>query len=193
FRGEQTEDLGQLKAHLARIEACFHGASSGIDPLICLLQVAILMESKQVLQRVDLPDGQQLGGTIFLLNTHLPRKTAPLVQLFQEKCKSPYYDRRCQSELAPLTDNAIHAFLNPQWSLLFEWIHEIGHFQYRYFIEMIPEAFRPVWLDGLSDDLYKLKLCGAGGGGFILGFTEDWAKTQIALAAYDLIPVFSST
>jgi len=35
-----------------------------------------------------------------------------------------------------------------------------------------------------------LKLCGAGGGGFMLGFTRDWKKTSESLRAYDIQPIF---
>ena len=36
-------------------------------------------------------------------------------------------------------------------------IHEIGHFQLKYFHEMIPTDFRAIWLDGLANNLFKLK------------------------------------
>ncbi len=55
---------------------------------------------------------------------------------------------------------------------------------------MIPDVFRSIWLDGLSGDLYKLKLCGAGGGGFILGFTQNWEATKAALHQYEVTSVF---
>ena len=37
----------------------------------------------------------------------------------------------------------------------------------------------------------KLKVCGAGGGGFILGICTDFEKTQQDLAIYDLQKVLS--
>ena len=61
--------------------------------------------------------------------------------------------------------------------MLFERIHEIGYFQFKYFLEMIPADFRTIWLDALASDFFKLKLCGAGGGGFLLGMTFDFEKT----------------
>ena len=39
--------------------------------------------------------------------------------------------------------------------------------------EMIPKLFQKLWKDGLESNDYYLKLCGAGGGGFILGLTRD--------------------
>ena len=54
---------------------------------------------------------------------------------------------------------------------------------------MIPTDFRAIWLDGLANNLFKLKLCGAGGGGFLLGMTFDFKKTQETISTYNLIPI----
>lgn len=189
YDGEDEKDWVKLQQRLAKIEACFHGASSGIDPLICLLNQTVLIHSKTTMEAVQIPDWNQAKQVVFLLNTQMPRQTAPLVNIFQERCKDDYYKLRCQSELIPSNNNAIHAFLQADWPHLLECIHEIGYFQYRYFDAMIPQQFRPIWLDGLSSDLYKLKLCGAGGGGFILGFTQHWDQTKAALSDYELTPI----
>ncbi|MEM9823336.1 MAG: mevalonate kinase [Bacteroidota bacterium] len=189
YEGAEVVDLPLLKEKMAQIEAHFHGASSGIDPLICYLRTAIMMESTSQLRRVNIPDWTQEAGQLFLLNTQLPRQTGPLVNIFRERCQEEYYRLHCETELAPLTNDAIHAFLQKNWDLLFPCVHEISHFQFRYFDAMIPKAFRSIWLDGLGADLYKLKLCGAGGGGFILGFTNDWIETQRALKDYQLLKI----
>ena len=38
---------------------------------------------------------------------------------------------------------------------------------------MIIPLIKESWEAGLENDNYYLKLCGAGGGGFFLGFTRD--------------------
>jgi mevalonate kinase len=40
-------------------------------------------------------------------------------------------------------------------------------------------------------DVYKLKLCGAGGGGFILGFCKniDKTKKEMAKSGFSIIPI----
>jgi len=43
---------------------------------------------------------------------------------------------------------------------------------------MIPAAFIDVWKAGLETDDYYLKLCGSGGGGFLLGFAENLDKAH---------------
>ncbi len=178
--------LEKLKNRLAFIESFFHGASSGIDPLICYLDQAVLMESKTTIRTVELLKPQKPVGSIFLLNTGIARKTEPLVEIFLQKCKDEYYQLRCQSELSPMNDDAIDSFLQGNWKNLFDTAHEISYFQYKYFDQMIPKSIKSIWLDGLSDSLFKLKLCGAGGGGFMLGFTEDMAATKEHLNLFQI-------
>ncbi len=171
YVAEKAVDLSQLKKELGLLEGFFHGASSGIDPLICYLNQSVLLRGKKQLEVVEnIPDYK---NQFFLINTGISRKTAPLVHIFLEKSKDLYYQNRCDAELIPAVDEAIAAFLTADWSGLFEQWHEISFFQYKYFSKMIPEAFRQVWLDGLAGDDYKLKLCGAGGGGFILGMGDS--------------------
>jgi mevalonate kinase len=43
---------------------------------------------------------------------------------------------------------------------------------------MIPEDYRPLWQKGLETGDFSLKLCGSGGGGFILGFGRDLARIR---------------
>ena len=38
---------------------------------------------------------------------------------------------------------------------------------------MIPDDINKIWEKGLNEYQYSLKLCGAGGGGFFLGFANN--------------------
>ena len=51
---------------------------------------------------------------------------------------------------------------------------------------MIPKLYRDLWSEGLSSNDYSLKLCGAGGGGFLMGITDDFQKVKHVLAAHEL-------
>lgn len=50
--------------------------------------------------------------------------------------------------------------------------------QMRYFKDMIPTSIVPVWNQGIDTGIFYLKLLGAGGGGYFLGFTHDKAATE---------------
>ena len=190
---ENNADVLTIRKHLAAMESFFHGSSSGIDPLVSYLEKAIVIEKDSTIQQVDLSTlfMNQKDATIFILDTKIPRETAPLVNLFLEKCKDEYFYKRILTELIPYNDDAIHAILKGDWLLLFELVHEISYFQFKYFKPMIPNAFEGIWVDGLSSDLYKLKLCGAGGGGFILGFTKKFEQTRQHLSNWELREVRS--
>jgi mevalonate kinase len=54
---------------------------------------------------------------------------------------------------------------------------------------MIPSDFQQMWQDGIDSNAYYLKLCGSGGGGFILGFTKDLDKAKQKLNGYELAVV----
>jgi mevalonate kinase len=38
----------------------------------------------------------------------------------------------------------------------------------------IPEQFHAIWQKGIDTNDYYLKLCGSGGGGYILGLPKTW-------------------
>jgi len=169
---KKAASLSGLKSTFAQMESYFHGSSSGTDPLICYLNKAVILQ-KNDLNTVSLLRLNEGKSGMFLLNTHIPRKTGPLVRLFLDKCENPAFNQLIENELALYTDNCINAFLQKNTTVLFDNLRKLSDFQYQYLPEMIPEKFRKIWLDGLTSGDYILKLCGAGGGGFMLGFTED--------------------
>ena len=50
---------------------------------------------------------------------------------------------------------------------------------------MIPQGFHELWKQGLDSEDYYLKLCGSGGGGFVMGFTRYYEKTRKLLNNFD--------
>ena len=185
---EKTEaHLLDLKKIFAQLESYFHGSSSGTDPLVCYVGQPLLLASKEKIRIVKIPKTKDF--TLFLLDTKITRKTGTFVNIFLEKSKDEYYAKHCESELIPDNEDAIDDFLKGNEKALFEKMHSISHFQFKYFQEMIPDEFRKMWLDGLSSDMFKLKLCGAGGGGFFLGMTNDFEKTKSFIKEYDLIKI----
>ena len=59
------------------------------------------------------------------------------------------------------------------------------------FKPMIPKNFHQLWAKGIESHDYYLKLCGSGGGGYILGFSEDFEKAKLALKDYKLEDVYN--
>jgi len=189
---ETVRTLSELRQTLAQLESYFHGSSSGTDPLISYLDHPVLIAPESGISEVAIPEDKPEGkGALFLLDTKISRSTQPLVNHFLTCCEEESYRQRIEAELVPLVNDAIAAFLQARWSLLLEAMHQISHFQLRYFEKMIPATFKNLWLDGLTSSTFKLKLCGAGGGGFLLGSTPNWELLQKELADYELLKVLS--
>lgn len=176
---QRQERLSELRLLLAEVENCFHGESSGLDPLVSYLAEPILIKEGMA-HPVELPKAEGIGG-VFLLNTKRARETSPLVRLYLEKCESPTFKDRCVQELSEHNDRAIEALLQGNRRACLEAARQISSFQRRYFEEMIPKEYHLLWDRGLESNIFGLKLCGAGGGGFLLGFTANWEASQTLL------------
>ena len=185
---DNTEkEMATLKSQFAYMESYFHGVSSGMDPLICYLNKPVLLEGKQNLNSVGLPEFKENSKrAIFLIDTGKPGKTQPLVSLFLEKCKEEGYIKSIKEELIPFNNSCIKSFLKGEAKEMFASLKELSHYLLANLNPMIPEQFHAIWEKGIQTGAYYLKLCGSGGGGFILGFTEDIEKAKNELKDYSL-------
>ena len=179
--------LSKLKAIFGQMESHFHGKSSGLDPLICYLNLPVVIKSEEDLDTVGLPkETAESKGAIFLLNTHTPGETQPMVQIFMEKMKEQGFRKMMKTELKKYNDECIKTFLKGDFTPLFGNLKHLSALLLQNFSPMIPDAFQDVWKRGIETGDYYLKLCGSGGGGYILGFTRDYAKAQKELGGYQL-------
>ncbi len=169
---ENNGDLLQLKQGLAQMESFFHGTSSGTDPLICFLQKPLLL-GKEGIQQVGIKK-EELG--LFLIDTGIERKATPYIEYFLTKMESAEFANRCESEYIPFVESAIGASLSGKVNELFEAMNHISEFQFQHLEKMIPDSFKQIWREGMEGNVFKLKICGAGGGGFILGVTKNFEK-----------------
>lgn len=188
FAHEKEENLSLLRSILATLENHFHASSSGVDPLICYLQKSLLLEGNkmEILEDFHLPKDDQLQ--FFLLDTRFARRTNHLVSHFIEATKKDAYKEQIEANFMPYIEEIISAIIQKESSIIWKNMHEISFFQMRYFQPMIPEYLHDLWLEGLNSDFYKLKLCGAGGGGFFLGITKDIDQLK-ATIDFDILPI----
>jgi mevalonate kinase len=187
------EEMLILKDQLAQLESYFHGTSSGMDPLNCYLKHPLLIHSKKDISMVGIPRYKHdQKGAIFLINTGKPGKTSGLVNTFLDRCKIDDYMSRVREEMIPLNDQCIKSLIKGETKRFFNTLFSLSAFLYENLEPMIPEAFKKVWRQGLESQSYYLKLCGSGGGGFLLGFTEDFEKAKKDLRKLDIeiIPVY---
>lgn len=180
-----------LKSALAKLESFFHGVSSGLDPLSIILNEPLLYKSVNDIETTVLPEKVATGqNVIFLLNTQIPRNTSDLMQKFDHLRSDSRFQSRLKSDLVRYNNEAIENFLKNDSTRLHESLYNISHFQLEEMHEFIPETLHETVEYGLSSGDYSLKLCGAGGGGFMLGFTQNWEKTRESLQGHDVKVIY---
>jgi len=184
------DKLLQLKETFSLMESFFHGKSSGLDPLNSYLSIPILINSKDNLEATGIPSQKEGKGAVFLLDSEQVGETEPMVNIFMNKMKNEGFRRMLNEDFANYTDACIDDFLHGNINSLFSNVKQLSKVVLANFKPMIPKAFHKLWQQGIDTNSYYLKLCGSGGGGYILGFTEDYKKTQEILKNYKLELVY---
>ena len=185
------EKLLQLKSIFSQMESFFHGKSSGLDPLNSYLSIPILINSQDNIEATGIPSQSTNGkGAVFLLDSGIVGETAPMVTIFMENLKDQGFRTMLKTQFIKHTDACVENFLGGDMKSLFANTKKLSKVVLSNFKPMIPEAFHGIWQRGLDTNDYYLKLCGSGGGGYILGFTEDLEKARQSLKDYKLEVVY---
>jgi mevalonate kinase len=185
------EKLLQLKNIFAEMESFFHGKSSGLDPLNSYLSIPILINSKDNIEATGIPSQSTEGkGAVFLIDSGIVGETAPMVNIFMENLKDQGFRTMLKNQFVKYTDLCVENFLGGDMKSLFSNTKKLSTVVLKNFKPMIPEEFHGVWQRGIETNDYYLKLCGSGGGGYILGFTEDLEKAKKSLKEYTLEVVY---
>lgn len=185
------EKLLKLKSIFSNMESFFHGKSSGLDPLNSYLSLPILINSKDNIEPTGIPSQSATGkGAVFLLDSGIIGETAPMVNIFMENLKDQGFRKMLKSQFIKYTDSCVENFLQGDIKSLFKNTKELSKVVLNNFKPMIPEQFHQVWQKGIDTNDYYLKLCGSGGGGYILGFTQDLDKAKASLKDYKLEVVY---
>lgn len=186
------EKLLKLKTIFAQMESFFHGKSSGLDPLNSYLSLPILISAQDDIEATGIPSQNTTGkGTVFLLDSGIVGETAPMVQIFMQKMKQEGFRTMLKDQFIKHTDVCVDAFLAGDVQTLFKSTKQLSKVVLNHFKPMIPRKFHQLWASGIESNAYYLKLCGSGGGGYILGFTEDIDKARKALSDYKLEVVYN--
>ncbi len=186
------EKLLQLKAIFAEMESFFHGKSSGLDPLNSYLSLPILINSKEDIEPAGIPSQTESGrGAVFLLDSGTTGETAPMVQIFMENMKQEGFRAMLKNQFVKHTDACVDDFLQGNVNSLFGNIKQLSKVVLENFKPMIPKEFHTLWKNGIETNAYYLKLCGSGGGGYMLGFTENIDEAKAALKDYKLEVVYN--
>ena len=180
-----------LKSIFGAMESFFHGTSSGLDPLNSYLSIPILINSKNNIEPTGIPSQNNAGkGAVFLLDSGTTGETAPMVQIFMEKMKQDGFRKMIKNQFVKHTDACVDDFLKGDIKSLFGNLKELSNVVFDNFKPMIPAQFHKLWEKGIQTNDYYLKLCGSGGGGYILGFTQDINRAKEALKGHKIEVVY---
>ena len=186
------EKLLQLKTVFSEMESFFHGKSSGLDPLNSYLSLPILINSKDNIEATGIPTQSTSGdGAVFLLDSGTTGETAPMVSIFMENMKQEGFRKMLKTQFIKHTDACVEDFLKGDIKSLFNNTKQLSKVVLNNFKPMIPRQFHELWKKGIETNDYYLKLCGSGGGGYILGFTQDINRAQQSLKGYKLEVVYN--
>ncbi|HLV38651.1 mevalonate kinase [Xanthomarina sp.] len=186
------EKLLKLKSIFSAMESFFHGKSSGLDPLNSYLSIPILINSKDNIEATGIPSQNTEGkNAVFLIDSGITGETAPMVSIFMENMKQEGFRKMLKNQFIKHTDACVDDFLKGDIKSLFGNTKKLSKVVLNHFKPMIPQQFHELWKKGIDTNDYYLKLCGSGGGGYILGFTEDIDKAKQSLKGYNLEIVYN--
>ena len=166
-------NLEEIKNQLALIESFFHGNSSGIDPLVSFCNKALFI-SKHQIEPIDAVITKDSNIRCFLIDSGKARKTESMLDWYKHEIQDQTFNTLLVNTLIPSVQLAISALLENEEEQFFEQLKIVSTIQLNYFKPMILPEHIPIWQNGLESNLYTLKLCGAGGGGYMLGFSKSY-------------------
>ena len=185
------EKLLKLKEIFSNMESFFHGKSSGLDPLNSYLSIPILINSKREIKVTGIPSQKSNGnGAVFLMDSGKIGSTAPMVSIFMDKMKKDGFRKIINEKFIKHTNLCVDDFLKGDLKSLFDNTKKLSKIVLDNFKPMIPKEFHNVWQRGIENNSYFLKLCGSGGGGYILGFTENFKEAKEQLKDHKLEVVY---
>ena len=184
YTKNQIKDLMQLKTIFGQMESFFHGSSSGIDPLQCYLGKPFRISP----QGVELVDAGFLKKDIHvcLIDTKIKSNTRPLVQHFKEKRQDEAFLSAFQRDYVPHVTDCINHLIDGANEAFFNSLAQLTKTQLHFLRPMITENTLQLFEQN-HDFNFGVKISGSGGGGYVLGFTDDKEKANRLLANFDVI------
>jgi len=181
---QKTDDYLQLKTLFGLMESHFHGSSSGIDPLQCYLgkPFKITPEGVQLLS----DDFLKKNIHICLIDTKIKSNTKPLVNHFKEQRENSDFLNHFQTEYQPCVKTCIDTMISGDNELFFKSLKQLTQGQLQFLRPMITDNTLGLFTSDY-DFHFGVKISGSGGGGYVLGFTDDVQKASDLLLDFEVI------
>ena len=190
YCAEKLTDLSELKEVFSGMESFFHSASSGIDPLTSYIGKPLLIRHKSDVSVADLVPWQQ-QPIVFLIDTRLPRETGPLVRWFLDRSSNPPFAILLEDGYLPAHEALVQSWLSADAEHFWPNLQRVSQFQLDHFEPMVPDSFRSIWAESLENQQIFFKICGAGGGGFMLGFSKTLEPVHALTQHFQIVFPFT--
>lgn len=164
-------DITTIKNLLGEIESCFHGKSSGLDPIVSFLNSPITIKENNT-EKITLKKSDKSYLDVYLINTSIARKTSIWVNRFLEQSRDANFGYILSNTYIPANEICIDSFINLKYDHFWKSLKIISQTQIEHLKDFIPTSFQKHWRNGILNNEFYLKICGAGGGGFILCFSK---------------------
>lgn len=184
YAKQKTDDLLALKTLFGKMESYFHGSSSGIDPLQCYVGKPFKISPKEV--QILSEDFLQKDIHICLIDTKIKSNTKPLVEHFKRERLNPRFYNRFQKEYTPQVKSCIDTMIKGEKDLFFKSLNLLTKGQLEFLRPMITDNTLELFVTEY-DFHFGVKISGSGGGGYVLGFTDDVETASKLLSDFDVI------
>ena len=181
---QKNDDYLQLKTLFGKMESHFHGSSSGIDPLQCYLGQPFKITPEGVHLLSD--EFLKKDIHICLIDTKIKSNTKPLVNHFKAQRENPGFLNRFQSEYVPCVTSCINSMIEGNKEMFFNSLKRLTKGQLEFLRPMVTDNT----LDLFTADYdfnFGIKISGSGGGGYVLGFTDDVEQASKLLDDFEVI------
>lgn len=166
----QLMSIKDIVEKLAIIESCFHGESSGFDPIVSYLNRPVICVNGEY-QTVEFLHDENTPQ-ILLINSGSCRNTQSLVAQFKIRMKDDEFAQEVIGPLKLVVDTVIEDFVSGEWKSFWTGLRTMSTVQRIEFNDMSPDTMKNVWKKLFAIEEGYVKLCGAGGGGYYLGFAQ---------------------
>ena len=154
----------QILQELAIIESYFHGRSSGLDAYVILTNKAIILRNG-IPEFVDF-SLKKLRKKPFLIDSGISRKSHELINIFIVDEDND----KLREKLVESNNKIVERLAFGDYDIRDELLDSISKIQYEILNYMIVDPVKTLWQQSFESNECFIKLCGAGGGGYYLGF-----------------------
>ena len=184
YADQKTSDAMELKKLFSRMESFFHGSSSGIDPLQCYLGKPFRIGASGIR---TLPDAfPEKGIRICLIDTGTKSDTRPLVESFRKQRDDVVFLHDFEQTYLPCVRECTDSLIQGDSERFFPALRQLSASQLRFFRAMIPDSVLSLF-ESSFEFRFGIKILGSGGGGYMLGFTDNPEKVSGALEGKEVL------